>query len=145
MPVVSYASISDSPPMVAVACNPGGFTCKLALKARSFSLSLLDRTRLDALGRLATVSGAKVKDKRAEVGLEHSGGTGSEVPVIGGAQATLECELKSRKKTGDHFLLIAQVRAARSSDAFRAFWDYDLYRPILYTGWRGGMTTYPEA
>ncbi|MDG7007408.1 MAG: flavin reductase [Nitrososphaerota archaeon] len=145
MPVVSYASVSDSPPMVAVSCTPGGFTCRLAQKAGSFSLSLLDRRHLKALARLATVSGAKVKDKLTDAGLEHSEGAGLKVPVIKGSHATLECELKSKNRTGDHLLLVAQVRAARSTGAFTDFWDYSQYDPILYTGWKDGMTTYRSA
>jgi flavin reductase (DIM6/NTAB) family NADH-FMN oxidoreductase RutF len=145
MPVVSYASVSDAPPMVAVACNPGGFTCKLALSAGSFSLSLLDRGHLKALARLATVSGAKVRDKLADAGLEHDDGAALKVPVIGGSHATLECKLKFTRKTGDHILLVAEVRAARSTGAFTDSWDYAKYAPILYTGWKDGMSTYPGA
>jgi flavin reductase (DIM6/NTAB) family NADH-FMN oxidoreductase RutF len=145
MPVVSYASVSDSPPMVVVACNPDGFTCKLAIKARSFSLSLLDRRRIEAFARLATVSGAKVKDKLTDAGLEHSHGTKLKVPVIKGAFATLECSLMSKKRTGDHLLLAATVEAAYATGAFTDFWDYSDYKPLLYTGWRDGMTTYAGA
>ncbi len=143
MPVVSYTSVSDTPPMVAVACNPEGFTCKLARKSGSFSLTLLDRGGLRALERLATVSGAKVKDKLADAGLKHVGGMELKVPVVRGSLATLECRLWSAKRIGDHLLLIGEVRAARSSGAFTDFWDFSCYRPILYTGWKDGMTTYP--
>jgi len=143
MPVVSYASVSDRPPMVVVACNPEGFTCKLAQRAGSFSLSLLDRGHVGAFARLATVSGTKVKDKLSDAGLEYSPGTSLKVPVIKEALSTLECSLKSKKKTGDHLLLVANVEAAYSTDAFTDFWDYSRYKPLLYTGWRDGMTTYP--
>lgn len=143
MPVVSYASVSDDPPMVAVACNPKGFTCKLAVKARSFSLSLLDRGQVEAFARLASISGAKVQDKLADAGFEYTAGSKLKVPVIRGAYATLECRLKSIKKTGDHLLLVAKVEGAYSMDAFTDFWDYSKYKPLLYTGWREGMTTYP--
>jgi flavin reductase (DIM6/NTAB) family NADH-FMN oxidoreductase RutF len=145
MPVVSYASVSDSPPMVAVACNPEGFTCKLAQKAGSFSLSLLDRGHLNAMARLASVSGATVKDKLSDAGLKHESGAALKVPIIRGSQATLECELKFKKRTGDHLLLVALVRAARATRGFTDSWDYKQYEPILYTGWRDGMTTFPGA
>ena len=145
MPVVSYASVSDAPPIVVVACNPGGFTCKLALRARSFSLSLLDRGRIAAFERLATVSGAKVKDKLADAGLEHATGKKLKVPVIRGAPATLECGLRSARKAGDHLLLSGRVVASYTTGAFTDFWDFSSYKPLLYTGWRDGMTTYPGA
>ena len=143
MPVVSYALVSDRPPVVVVACKPGGFTCKLAVKARVFSLSLLDRGRLGAFARLAATSGAQVKDKLADAGLEHAPGAKLKVPAIRDSFATLECRLKSARKTGDHLLLVAQVEAVDASRAFTDFWDFSQYKPLLYTGWREGMTTYP--
>ena len=143
MPVVSYASVSDSPPMVAVSCAPEGFTCRLAQKARSYSLSLLDRGRLDAFGRLATLSGARERDKLQAAGLAHSDGTRLKVPLIEGSSATLECRLDSVKRTGDHLLLVAKVVASDAAGAFSDFWDYTEYRPVLYAGWRDGMTVYP--
>ncbi len=144
MPVVSYASISELPPLVAVACNPRGFTCKLALKSRAFSLSVLARPQVKALSILATVSGAKVQDKLAEAGLKHHAGKSLPVPVLEGAAATLECEVETTKEFGDHVMLIGSVRNAHASHAFKDFWDFGQYRPILYTGWQDGLTTYDE-
>lgn len=143
MPVVSYASVSDSPPLVAVACNPAGFTCKLARKAGSFSLSVLSRDHAEVIARMATTSGAKTRDKLADLGLRHTPGTKLDVPVVEAAIATLECRVKSRKKLGDHLLLVGRVEAAYASGAFTGFWDFASYRPLLYTGWRDGLTTYP--
>ena len=142
MPVVSYASVSDSPPMVAVACSPLGFTCKLAVAARAFSLSVLDRGHQGKLSLLATLSGAKLKDKLTEAGLKHTVGRRLDVPVLEDSLATLECRLKSKRKTGDHQLLVAAVESAYASGAFSESWDFARYGPILYTGWVGGMTTY---
>ncbi len=143
MPVVSYASVSDSPPLVAVACDPKSFTCKLALKASSFSLCILDRDHANAIARLATTSGSKVKDKLLDAGLKHHLGSKLKVPVIRGADATLECVLKDQWTLGDHTLLVGQVEAASASDAFGDFWDFRKYHPLLYTGWSEGLTTLP--
>jgi flavin reductase (DIM6/NTAB) family NADH-FMN oxidoreductase RutF len=145
MPVVSYASVSDSPPLVAVSCRQGGFTCKLALKARSFSLCVLDRRHGEAISRLATVSGAKVKDKLTDAGLKYRKGTRLKVPIIEGAVASLECSLAFKKTFGDHVLLVGSVKAAAASESFKGFWDFRAYRPLLYTGWQGRLTTYPES
>jgi flavin reductase (DIM6/NTAB) family NADH-FMN oxidoreductase RutF len=145
MPVVSYASVSDKPPMIAVACSPRGYTCKLTLKARAFSLSILDRTQTNAVARLATLSGAKVKDKLKEAGLSHVDGKILSVPVIERSVATLECRLRESSRHGDHLLLVGTVKAAYASEAFAEFWDFGRYRPLLYAGWREGLTTYPEA
>lgn len=145
MPVVSYASVSDSPPLVAVACNPRSFTCKLALKASSFSLCILDQDHANAVSKLAATSGSKVKDKLVDAGLKHHPGLKLKVPVIRGADATLECTLKDQWMLGDHMLLVGLVEAASASEAFNDFWDFGKYHPLLYTGWREGLTTMPGA
>jgi flavin reductase (DIM6/NTAB) family NADH-FMN oxidoreductase RutF len=145
MPVVSYSSVSDAPPLVAVSCYPTGFTCRLAQRAGSFSLCILDRDHGDAIARLATVSGAKVRDKLADAGLKYARGTKLNVPIVDGAAASLECSLRSKKKLGDHLMLIGEVEAARATDAFTDFWNFARYRPLLYTGWQGKLTTYPGA
>jgi len=142
MPVVSYASVSNTPPLMVVACNPESYTCKLILRARAFSLSLLEREETNKLDRLATTHGGDVKDKLASVGFKHGRGTKLSVPVISGASATIECSLKSRQKTGDHLLLVGLVRAAYATNAFSDFWDFGRYKPILYTGWKDGMTLF---
>jgi 3-hydroxy-9,10-secoandrosta-1,3,5(10)-triene-9,17-dione monooxygenase reductase component len=142
MPVVSYASVSTSPPLVAVACNPDSYTCKLALKAGAFSLSLLDRSKTSAIDGLATTHGKSVKDKLASVGLRHSRGVKLNVPAIEGARATLECSVSSKSKTGDHTLVIGLVSAAYATSAFSDFWNFRRYKPLLYTGWKDGLTTY---
>lgn len=144
MPVVAYASISDSPPLVAVACNPYAFTYKLCAKARAFSLCLLDAGKLKAVEKLASVSGAKVEDKLSEVGLDHTRGTKVEAPVLTASAATIECSLQSKRRFGDHVLLVGKAEACYASDDFSGSWAYRKYRPILYTGWRNGMTTYGE-
>ena len=143
MPVVSYASVSDSPPLIAVACNPKSFTCKLALKAASFSLSILDRSRANAIAKLATTRGSKVKDKLLDAGLKHRPGSKLKVPLIAGADATLECVLRDQWTLGDHLLLVGQVEEVSASEAFDDFWDFRKYHPLLYTGWRDGLRTLP--
>ncbi len=142
MPVVSYATVSNAPPLVAVACNPKSYTCKLALEAGAFSLNLLSRSETTKLDRLATAHGDQFKDKLAWAGLGHGRGSKANVPVISGACATLECKLKSRQREGDHMLVIGLVRASIALDAFSDFWDFRRYKPILYTGWKDGMTTF---
>lgn len=144
MPVVAYASISDSPPLLGAACSPFAFTFKLSVKACAFSFCLLDRRHLRAIERLASVSGAKVEDKLAEVGLRHSRGSKVGAPMITDSVATIECSLFSKRKMGDHVLLVGKVEACNASEDFSDFWAFRMYKPILYTGWRDGMTIYGE-
>jgi flavin reductase (DIM6/NTAB) family NADH-FMN oxidoreductase RutF len=142
MPVVSYAAVSESPPMMAVSCNPNAFTFKLAARARAFSLCLLDSSRLGAMEKLATISGAKVKDKLREAALGYHLDSRMKAPVIDGSVAVIGCVLHSTRKVGDHALLIGSVRDCTARGDFSDFWSYKKYRPILYTGWRDGLSTY---
>lgn len=130
--------------MIVVACEPGSFTLKLALASKAFSLSLLDRHRIKAMERLGATSGRDLADKLTGVNLSHKKGIELDVPVIRGAEATLECQLQSKKRLGDHVLLVGFVKACYASDKFSDFWDFSRYRPILYTGWREGMMTYED-
>jgi len=141
MPVVSYASVSVSPPLIAIACEPASYTLNLTLSSRAFSLCIVDRSGIRSMERLATKSGRDVEDKLADSGLGHTTGTRLNVPVIDRAEATLECQLHSQRRLGDHILIIGLVKACYASDKFSDFWDFTRYRPVLYTGWRAGMTT----
>ena len=142
MPVVSYSSVSERPPLVSVACKPESFTCKLLVKARSFSLCFLDARLRSNVERLASLSGATVRDKLKESGLGHSQGRELNVPMITDAAAALECAVRESAMKGDHLLSIGEVMASRVSKAFSDSWDFRQYRPILYTGWNDGLTTF---
>ena len=145
MPVVFYMSVSERPPMVAIDSRPESTTYSLALKSHSFSLSVLDRSNSRALSRLVTLGDSMDGDLLSRVGLSYSTGKRLKVPCIESAVATIECTLSSKKRLGDHFLLIGKVEAAYATDAFNEFWDFTRYRPILYTGWRVGLTTYSKS
>ena len=144
MPVVSYALVSSDPPIVAASCASSSYTCKLVVRSRAFSLSVLGRSRKRSMELLASSSGSEVRDKLKAAGIRHVEGRVLEVPVVVGAQATLECSLRSSRRVGDHVLLLGEVKASYATAAFTDKWDFRRYKPVLYTGWRGGMTTYPE-
>jgi len=131
--------------LIGVACQSSSFTLKLALASKAFSLCLLDRSRIHAIERLATRSGSQVEDKLTDAGLDYEKGSKLDVPIIKVAEATLECQLHSRIRLGDHVMLVGLVKACNASDKFRDFWDFKRYRAVLYTGWRDGMTTYDAA
>ena len=145
MPVVSYASVSVSPPLIAIACEPISYTLNLTLSSRAFSLCIVDRSGIRSMERLATKSGRDVTDKLLDAALGHGKGIKLNVPVIRRAEAVLECEVHSKTKLGDHVVLVGLVKACYASDKFRDFWDFKRYKPVLYTGWREGMTTYESS
>jgi len=145
MPVVSYAAVSTSPPLIAVACDPRSFTLELAMDSRAFSLSILGRSKVKAVEKLASTSGRRFPDKLVTCGLAHSRGAELNIPVVACAEATLECQVRSGRRLGDHVLLVGLVRACYASKNFNDFWNFERYRPILCTGWKDGLTTYGSA
>lgn len=142
MPVVSYVSLSSKPPLLGVSCSSESYTYRLAVRSRSFSVCLLNRSMSSSIEYLATHSGTETRDKLKAAGLDHTSGHSLRVPVIVGSEAAIECKLVSKKTTGDHVLVTGRVVYACASDDFRDYWSFTRYRPILYTGWRGGLSTY---
>lgn len=146
MPVVSYLSLSMRPPIVGVACFPSGFTRGLAVKSGAFSLSVLDSKRVGQMSKLAETSGSRTKTKVRDSGLTAVKGPTLGTPIIKEALASLECRLLDNVEMGDHVLMTGEVVSARAKKAFKDYWDYRSYSPILYAGWRkGSMTTYKRS
>ncbi len=123
---------------------PSHFTHKTVLASRRFSLCWLDKKDLGAVEYLASHSGSGSEDKLLSAGLKHHRGRKLDVPVIDSAVAAVECSLASTVKFGDHEFLVGRVEAAYATEDFRDYWKFKKYRPILYTGWRNGLTTLEE-
>ena len=64
------------------------------------------------------------------------------MPVPDSASAALECRLTGKERFGDHILLVGRVVAAYASEDFEDYWQFKQYKPIMYTGWQGGLGTY---
>lgn len=142
MPVISYAQLSEKPPLFGVSCARGSFTLKLASASKAFALSLLDSKHISSFEALASRGGRPGSDKLTGAGLKHRRGRKVDAPVLSDSVAALECSLHSTTKFGDHVLLVGKVEAAYASADFRGYWRFSRYRPILYAGWRGGMSSY---
>ncbi len=119
-------------------------THKLVLASRLFSLCWLDKKDLRAMEYLASHSGGESEDKLLSAGLKHHRGRELDVPVIDSAVAAVECSLANTVKFGDHEFLVGRVEAAYATEDFRDYWEFKKYGPILYTGWRKGLTTLDE-
>ena len=141
MPVVSLISLSETPPLVGVSSSPSHFTHRVVLASRKFSLCWLDRKDVRGVGVLASNSGKEGEDKLKSAGLKHRRGRKLDVPVLASAVATLECSLTKSVRFGDHDLLVGEVQAAYAVEDFQQYWSFERYRPIFYTGWRGGLKT----
>lgn len=142
MPVVSYTSLSEAPALLGVSCSPDAFTYRLITRSRLFSLCLVDRDQVQAIEFLASHSGRNSRDKLADSGLSHRRGSKLDVPVVLESVASLECSLMTRKRLGDHVLIVGKVEAAHVSGDFNGYWRFRSYKPVLYTGWQGHLTTF---
>jgi len=141
MLVVSFTALSESPSLVGVSSLPSHSTHKTVIAARRFSLCWLDKKDIRAMAHLASHAGKEGEDKLLSAGLKHHRGKRVDVPVIDAAVAVLECSLTKTIRFGDHELLVGRVKASYAIEDFRDYWSFEVYRPILYTGWRGDLAT----
>ncbi len=142
MPVVSFAMLSESPPLVGISSALSHYTLKSVANSKAFSLTWLDRSFSKALEILAASPGRPGMDKLLLAGLSHHPGQKLKVPVPDAASAVLECKLVGKRKFGDHVLLVGLVVVAYASEDFEDYWLFREYTPILYTGWHDGLGTY---
>lgn len=145
MPVISYSSLSERPPLFGVSCAKGSFTLRVVSASKVFSLCLLGESRADSIALLASRRGRKGSDKLSEAGLAHSKGRLLGSPIILGSSAALECSLLRSLRTGDHVLLVGRIEAALATGDFDGYWRFKSYRPLLYAGWQGGLRVYGRA
>lgn len=142
MPVVSYSALSAKPPLFGVSCSKDSFTLGIASASGAFSLCLLGEEYAGPMATLASGTGRKGADKLAEAGLGHRKGSRLGAPIIAGSAAALECSLQRSLTMGDHVLLVGKIEAALATGDFRGYWRFKSYHPLLYTGWRGGLSLY---
>ncbi len=134
--------LSESPPLIGVSSAPSHYTFRSIAHSKAFSLTWFDRSFSKAVEVLASTSSGPGADKLSLAGLSHHPGRKLKVPVPDAASAVLECRLVGKRKFGDHVLLVGLVVVAYASEDFKDYWLFREYRPILYTGWQGGLGTY---
>lgn len=96
------------PTLVALAVNPENTSYPLLVRARAFTVNALRQGQLKLARRFGTRSGRDI-DKLAGVAF-HPGSNGA--AILADALAFLECRLHGTLRTGDHELLIAEVRCS---------------------------------
>jgi flavin reductase (DIM6/NTAB) family NADH-FMN oxidoreductase RutF len=144
MPVISYCSLSERPPLFGVSCSRSSQTLKVVAKSKAFSVCLLGEDRAKSVSLLASRKGSAGADKLATAGLGHEKGKALGTPLILGAVAALECSLLRSLRLGDHVFLVGKIESALAEGDFRNYWRFKSYRPLLYAGWQGGMRLYQE-
>ena len=120
MTVNSFSSVSLDPPLILVCLGADAPRSQAIIGAERFAISVLGQNQ-EALSNHF----AKPSEGLAPDGDWTGGANGA--PLINGAAATIECDLDTTHKSGDHLIVIGRVTCV-AIDAERP--------PLLY--FRGG-------
>ena len=120
--VNSFTSVSLQPPLVLVCIAHAAFTLERFRTAKYFGINILASDQRDLSDHFAR----KGHDRFATIEWT-PGETG--VPMLPGALATMECEVYSTVRAGDHDIFIGQVMRIEMQEK----------RPLLY--WSSGYHT----
>ena len=106
------SQVSEFPPMVSVCIDASHYTSEMIEKSRAFSVNVLSEKHFDLAMKCGFGSGRntqRLKDVEIEYKL-----TGS--PIIKGAAAFMDCELRQIIDIGDGRLFIGEVVASGEND-----------------------------
>lgn len=134
MAAIWCTPLSFKPPLIGVAVAPGHETYRIINQAKAFAINLVDFHFAKQVAELGETSSKRLKDKLSAVGFSFMKGKANDQPLLRDAEATLECRLFRRHRTGTHDLIIGEVVAAFAKGSFRDYWDFSRYNPLLYAG-----------
>ncbi len=138
MPAAWAVPLSKNPPLVGVAVHPARYTHRLIEHSREFALNVPGRGLAEAVVELGSVSGHKVADKFALVGLTLAEPEATTAPLIEDCLAWLECAVVDTLDAGDHTLFVGEVLAARAEqEAFGSAWllpEDRMMKPLHHLG-----------
>lgn len=126
MTVASFASLSLHPPLVLICVEKSVKSHDPIIASQKFGVSILAANQAGLSNRFASRS----DDKFAGVELVR-GDHG--LPLLAGANCTLECRVHSQLPGGDHTIFVGEVLEARTGDDGA---------PLLY--WRSGYRKLAE-
>jgi len=121
--VASFASLSLHPPLVLVCIEKSVKSHDAIAMAGKFGVSILSASQQDVSGRFAS----KVEDKFAGMAVRE-GELG--LPLIEGANCTLECRVHSQLPGGDHSIFVGEVVEVQISEGAPLVYYRSGYREI---------------
>jgi len=102
--------ITAGPPtIVLVALSPTNRTTELVEASGQFGLMICSKEQGQNVRSISRLSGHNVADKFAEAGLVRVPATRIAAPLIAGAFATMECEVRAKHSAGDRMLYLGEV------------------------------------
>ena len=102
--------ITAGPPtIVLVALSPGNRTTELLDASGQFGFMICSLEQGRRVREVSRMSGHNVDDKFAEAGFTRVPATRIAAPLIAGAFATMECEVRTKLTAGDRLLYVGEV------------------------------------
>ena len=106
--------ITAGPPtIVLIALSPGNRTTELLDASGQFGFMICSLEQGRRVREISRMSGHDVVDKFAEAGLVRVPATRIAAPLIDGAFATMECEVRHKYEAGDRLLYVGEVLEMR--------------------------------
>jgi flavin reductase (DIM6/NTAB) family NADH-FMN oxidoreductase RutF len=105
----AFTSVSLSPPLVLVCVSKSAAIHQTILNHQSFAVSVLSGRQEYVARYFADHSRPRGREEFDVVGWSHGPNTGS--PIIHGALAWMECELRAVHEGGDHSIFVGSVLA----------------------------------
>jgi len=134
MAAIWCTPLSFKPPLIGVAIAPGHETYRIINRAKAFAINFVDFNFAKQVAEMGERSSKKLRNKLLAVGFKFRNGKATGQPLLQDAEATLECRLFNRHRTGTHALIVGRVVAAFAHESFRSYWDFSRYNPLLYAG-----------
>ena len=130
MPAVSCMSVSNDPPLLAVAVDKSLKTNRVLKKATNFGVNWIDFRKRRIADSLSLPS--KTNDKLKQAGIPYIDLLNA--PILEDSMAYVICKKTQELNLGDHTLFVGEVIGAMASTDFDEYWKYSDYRPLLYRG-----------
>jgi len=106
-----FMRTSIQPPLFAISIGHTRYSYECLQKNRFFNLCLPAKEMASAVRIWGTKSGRDL-DKLADSGLDWFAGRLAKYPIIREARATLECQVITQVKSGDHTIYVGEVKHA---------------------------------
>ena len=97
------------PTIVLVALSPGNRTTELVEASGQFGFIICSLEQGRGVRAVSRMSGHNVADKFAEAGFVRVPATRIKAPLIAGAFATMECEVRAKYPAGDRMIYVGEV------------------------------------
>jgi flavin reductase (DIM6/NTAB) family NADH-FMN oxidoreductase RutF len=109
MTASSFASVSLDPPLIVVSLEKGSRTREMVLASRRFIVNILSNDQEDIAHAFATVGHKSFESLPHRLGQDGA-------PLIDGAIAWIECDVRDIVDGGDHDVVIAEVVACSTAE-----------------------------